>query len=135
MLKSKYFFYLSYLFLHISTNKIYEVFYIIVQKNNRFLYYFLDTYLPSFVDITTTSPSQINKGTFTSRPFSSVASLSAFVEVFPLTASVVYVTLYSTFSGKFKPISSDSKYTSSTSKFSFKYFFSFSIFFSLNSTC
>ena len=46
----------------------------------------------------------MNNGTLTTRPFSNVASFCALLVVLPLTASVVSVTTYSTFSGNVIPI-------------------------------
>ena len=49
--------------------------------------YFLDTYLPSLVDTIISSPSSINRGTLTSIPVSTIASLVALVAVLPLIRS------------------------------------------------
>ena len=55
--------------------------------------YFLDTYLPSLVDTIISSPSSINRGTLTSIPVSTIASLVALVAVLPLIAGSVLVIL------------------------------------------
>ena len=60
--------------------------------------------MPSAVYTDITSSFSINKGTLTTKPVSSSASLVALLVVLPLTASLVSVTSYSTFSGNTIPI-------------------------------